>query len=224
MSGAQARVTEQLVCRLPGDDPWMQNMLRPIVEAAGYLVVGDENDGDADLVIAAQGAKVAGEAAKKTIWLRTEAEAVGQEGREHLSLRSRRAADRAEDRWRREGQMNELLLVVTIDGERVALPAAAVEVGGRARYPDPGATSSTARRRPLCASQPGPHRHRLQALARAWNERLLRRHTRSGGRRVRRTPLCADRRSRRRRGRGLVGTQRRCARPWAMAGSGSRRA
>ena len=34
--GAAARATEALVCRLPSDDPWMQNMLRPIVEAAGY--------------------------------------------------------------------------------------------------------------------------------------------------------------------------------------------
>ena len=40
--GAAARATEQLVCRLPSDDPWMQNMLRPIVEAAGYRVIGDE--------------------------------------------------------------------------------------------------------------------------------------------------------------------------------------
>src|SRR5881398_3435865 len=42
--GAAARLAEQLVCRLPSDDPWMQNMLRPIVEAAGYRVVGDEHD------------------------------------------------------------------------------------------------------------------------------------------------------------------------------------
>ena len=56
----------------------MQNMLRPIVEAAGYQVVGDEHEGDADLVIAAQGADVAGEAAKKTIWLRTELESSGK--------------------------------------------------------------------------------------------------------------------------------------------------
>ena len=50
--GAAARADEQLVCRLPGDDPWMQNMLRPIVEAAGYRVVGETDDDDADLVIA----------------------------------------------------------------------------------------------------------------------------------------------------------------------------
>jgi two-component system chemotaxis sensor kinase CheA len=75
--GATARAAEQMVCRLPSDDPWMQNMLRPIVEAAGYYVVGDEHDGDADLVIAAQGAEIAADAAK-TIWLRTEPEAAGK--------------------------------------------------------------------------------------------------------------------------------------------------
>ena len=76
--GAAARVTEQLVCRLPDGDPWMQNMLRPIVEAAGYRVVGDDQEGDADLVIATQGAYVLGEAAGKTIWLRTEPDAAGK--------------------------------------------------------------------------------------------------------------------------------------------------
>jgi len=75
--GVAARSPEQLVCRLPSDDPWMQNMLRPIVEAAGYRVVGDEHDGEADLVIAARGADVTGEAAQ-TIWLRTEPDAVGK--------------------------------------------------------------------------------------------------------------------------------------------------
>jgi two-component system chemotaxis sensor kinase CheA len=75
--GIAARSAEQLVCRLPSDDPWMQNMLRPIVEAAGYRVVGDEHDGDADLVIASQGAEVPEEAAR-TIWLRAEPEGSGK--------------------------------------------------------------------------------------------------------------------------------------------------
>ena len=75
--GAAARASEQLVCRLPGDDPWMQNMLRPIVEAAGYRVIGDE-EGEADLVIASQGAEVPEEAVARTIWLRAEPEATGK--------------------------------------------------------------------------------------------------------------------------------------------------
>jgi two-component system chemotaxis sensor kinase CheA len=56
----------------------MQNMLRPIVEAAGYHVVGDEHEGDADLVIAAQGAALREDAAKAAIWLRSEPEAAGK--------------------------------------------------------------------------------------------------------------------------------------------------
>ncbi len=74
--GSAAQAAEQLICRIPGDDPWMQNMLRPIVEAAGYRVIGDEDGGDADLVIAAQGDDV-GEAAK-AIYLRSEPEPAGK--------------------------------------------------------------------------------------------------------------------------------------------------
>jgi two-component system chemotaxis sensor kinase CheA len=49
--GAIAAPAKSLVCRLPSNDAWMQNMLRPIVEAAGYTVVGDDDDVDVDLVI-----------------------------------------------------------------------------------------------------------------------------------------------------------------------------
>jgi two-component system chemotaxis sensor kinase CheA len=76
--GATARQSHQLVCRLPGDDPWMQNMLRPIVEAAGYRVVSDRDDGEADLVIASQGVEVSSDGAKRTIWLRSEPETSGK--------------------------------------------------------------------------------------------------------------------------------------------------
>jgi two-component system chemotaxis sensor kinase CheA len=55
----------------------MQNMLRPIVEAAGYRVVGDGEE-RADLVIAAQGSEIAKDAAERTIWLRAEADAAGK--------------------------------------------------------------------------------------------------------------------------------------------------
>jgi two-component system chemotaxis sensor kinase CheA len=76
--GAAARAGEMLVCRLPGDDPWMQNMLRPMIEAAGYRVVGDESGDDADLVIASQGEDVDPQSTKRTIWLRAEPEAAGK--------------------------------------------------------------------------------------------------------------------------------------------------
>jgi two-component system chemotaxis sensor kinase CheA len=69
---------DQPTCRLPGDDPWMQNMLRPMVEAAGYRVI-DEDDADAaDLVIAAQGDEVSHNDAAQTIWLRTEPDPAGK--------------------------------------------------------------------------------------------------------------------------------------------------
>jgi two-component system chemotaxis sensor kinase CheA len=71
--GPAARSGEPPVCRLPGDDAWMQNMLRPIVEAAGYRVV---DEGDADLVIAAAGEDVAG--AAHAIVIRDEPEPAGK--------------------------------------------------------------------------------------------------------------------------------------------------
>ena len=52
--GTAARPAEQLVCRLPCWDPWMQNMLRPMVEAAGYRVIDDADEEKADVVIAVE--------------------------------------------------------------------------------------------------------------------------------------------------------------------------
>ena len=76
--GAASRKDEaQPVCRLPADDPWMQNMLRPIVEAAGYRVVSDAEDADSDLAILPHG-EAEGAAAARTIWLRSEPEAASE--------------------------------------------------------------------------------------------------------------------------------------------------
>ena len=94
--GAAARRREPLVCRLPGDDPWMQNMLRPIVEAAGYRVVGDEDEEAADLVIASQGDESPEMRPSADHLAARRARSGRQEGRQHLSLRPRRAADGAE--------------------------------------------------------------------------------------------------------------------------------
>ena len=74
--GAVARPSEPLVCRMPTDDPWMQNMLRPIVEAAGYLVVGADAEIAAHLVIASQGDEVSD--AANAIVLRSEPEPTGK--------------------------------------------------------------------------------------------------------------------------------------------------
>ena len=74
--GATCRPSEPLVCRMPTDDPWMQNMLRPIVEAAGYIVVGEDAEIAADLVIASQGGDVGN--AANAIVLRSEPEPAGK--------------------------------------------------------------------------------------------------------------------------------------------------
>jgi two-component system chemotaxis sensor kinase CheA len=64
----------QAVCRLPADDPWMQNMLRPIVEAAGYRVVGSDSQEAADLVIAPAGSAAPANDDARVIWLRSDPE------------------------------------------------------------------------------------------------------------------------------------------------------
>jgi two-component system chemotaxis sensor kinase CheA len=72
--GAAARSKEQLVCLIPCWDPWMQNMLRPLVEAAGYRVIDDADDEMPDIVVATVGEALPEDATEKTIWLRSEPE------------------------------------------------------------------------------------------------------------------------------------------------------
>jgi two-component system chemotaxis sensor kinase CheA len=74
-AGALAGTADPLVCRLPTGDPWMQNMLRPIVEAAGYRVVGESDDVEADLVIVSEDAAPPEDEAARVIRLRAEPEA-----------------------------------------------------------------------------------------------------------------------------------------------------
>jgi two-component system chemotaxis sensor kinase CheA len=76
--GAAARANEQLVCLVPGWDPWMQNMLRPLVEAAGYRVIDDAEEEKADVVIASLGEDLPEGTDDKTIWLRAEPEPKGK--------------------------------------------------------------------------------------------------------------------------------------------------
>lgn len=77
--GAAARPAAQAVCRLPSDDPWMQNMLRPIVEAAGYLVIGEADELIPDLVIAADDRPVEGADGAHTIVLTSDPEAANDQ-------------------------------------------------------------------------------------------------------------------------------------------------
>ncbi|MFT4025234.1 MAG: chemotaxis protein CheA [Novosphingobium sp.] len=44
-------IGRQPVCRLATDDPWLQNFLRPLAEAAGYRIVGRGEGGEADIAI-----------------------------------------------------------------------------------------------------------------------------------------------------------------------------
>ncbi|MEA1071286.1 chemotaxis protein CheA [Sphingomonas sp. LY160] len=69
--GSTATPAAQQVCRIPAGDAWMQNMLRPIVEAAGYLVIGEDDELAADLTIIADGEQVA-EGAGRVLRLATD--------------------------------------------------------------------------------------------------------------------------------------------------------
>jgi len=71
-SGAAVEQSEQLVCRLPADDPWIQNMLRPIVEAAGYRVVSDSDEVEADLAIISEAGAAKEASAARVIRVRAE--------------------------------------------------------------------------------------------------------------------------------------------------------
>ena len=76
---AAAQPAKQPVCRLPDDDPWMQNMLRPIVEAAGYRVVGPSDECAADLAILA-GTNDEAASAARTLRLRSDPGADTEDG------------------------------------------------------------------------------------------------------------------------------------------------
>lgn len=64
---------EPPVCRLPGNDAWMQNFLRPMVEAAGYRVIDEMDEREALVAIAPRDAP-APTGAAHVIWLRADPE------------------------------------------------------------------------------------------------------------------------------------------------------
>ncbi len=73
--GASIRPQTQLVCRLPEGDAWMQNMLRPVVEAAGYLVIGESDELTADVTIVSQGKAVEPDRGGRILRLATDPDA-----------------------------------------------------------------------------------------------------------------------------------------------------
>jgi two-component system chemotaxis sensor kinase CheA len=75
---ASGAVSEPPVCRLDLQDAWVRNMLRPIVEAAGYRVVAAEAETEADLAIAWAGS-AAGRASRRTLFLSADAEGAANE-------------------------------------------------------------------------------------------------------------------------------------------------
>ncbi len=78
--GATARASERAVCRLPSGDAWIQNMLRPIVEAAGYLVIDEHDELIPDVVIASGSDAIDDDHAGRTLVLRDEPEAGADDG------------------------------------------------------------------------------------------------------------------------------------------------
>jgi len=50
-AGAAQEASARLVCAIPADDPWLENMLRPLVESLGYHVVPAGEGVCADIVI-----------------------------------------------------------------------------------------------------------------------------------------------------------------------------
>ena len=77
--GAIVRPEKQLVCRLPEGDAWMQNMLRPIVEAAGYLVIGETDELTADVTIVSQGKAIEPDEGGRVLRLATDPDAANGE-------------------------------------------------------------------------------------------------------------------------------------------------
>ncbi len=78
--GAAILPANQSVCRLPSDDPWMQNMLRPIVEAAGYLVINEHDELVPDLIIAADSHSIDDAHADRTLVLRADKDSAADDG------------------------------------------------------------------------------------------------------------------------------------------------
>jgi two-component system chemotaxis sensor kinase CheA len=74
--GAHARdaAAGKLVCAIPADDPWMANILRPIVESAGYAVVPAGTGALADIVIASAGEGTEAAGAGEVIRIRSSLE------------------------------------------------------------------------------------------------------------------------------------------------------
>ncbi|MFN6934037.1 MAG: chemotaxis protein CheA, partial [Tsuneonella sp.] len=77
---APVQAARRLTCRIPADDPWAQTILAPLVESAGYRVVDDLFEGNADVAIVPDDARplVAGDGT--LIWLSADPDAASASG------------------------------------------------------------------------------------------------------------------------------------------------
>jgi two-component system chemotaxis sensor kinase CheA len=69
------------VARMPGKDRWFQEFLRPMVEAAGYRVVDESDESEADIAIASRGGSDEENRslpAAQAIWLRATRDAANK--------------------------------------------------------------------------------------------------------------------------------------------------
>jgi two-component system, chemotaxis family, sensor kinase CheA len=89
---AASAADEPPVCALPPGDPWMDNILRPLIESLGYRVVAAEEGVTADILIATAEAadEPVGVAAGEVLRLRSRPELAG--GNDNSIYRYDRAA------------------------------------------------------------------------------------------------------------------------------------
>jgi two-component system, chemotaxis family, sensor kinase CheA len=77
--GSMTRRDSTPLCRIPADDAWMQNFLRPMVEATGYRVVDDSVEADVDLAIVSEALPSAPPRAGRVIRLRSRPDELPEE-------------------------------------------------------------------------------------------------------------------------------------------------
>ena len=77
---ATRKTTQALTCRIPAGNEWARTILEPLVQAAGYRIAEDGDEGEADLAIAlAEDDASAASAAREIIRLRPEPEDAGDD-------------------------------------------------------------------------------------------------------------------------------------------------
>jgi two-component system chemotaxis sensor kinase CheA len=77
---ASAPGVERPLCVLPANDPWMETILRPIIESAGYAVVASDDaraDGAAVVIVSDEEPQVA-KGAARIVRLRSDPEPSGK--------------------------------------------------------------------------------------------------------------------------------------------------